>query len=65
MTAVNAEGATNARSAPTAVVPPNAGPQNQQRPSIEGEAKAGEELALDAGHVGSRRDLVRVPVAAV
>ncbi len=49
VTAVNAEGATNARSAPTAVVPPNAGPQNQQRPSIEGEAKAGEELALDAG----------------
>ena len=30
-------------------MPPNAGPQNQQRPSIEGEAKAGEELALDVG----------------
>ena len=49
MTAVNAEGATNARSGPTDVVPPNSGPQNQQRPSIEGEPKAGEELALDAG----------------
>ena len=49
VTAVNADGATNARSAQTAVVPPNAGPQNQQRPSIEGEAKVGEELALDAG----------------
>ena len=49
VTAVNGEGATNSRSAPTVVVPPNAGPQNQQRPSIEGEAKAGEELALDTG----------------
>jgi hypothetical protein len=49
VTAVNAEGATNARSAQTAVVPPNTGPQSQQRPSIEGEAKAGEELAVDAG----------------
>ena len=49
VTAVNAEGATNARSGPTDVVPPNSGPQNQQRPSIEGEPKAGEELALDAG----------------
>jgi hypothetical protein len=49
VTAVNADGATNARSAPTAVVPPNTGPQVQQRPSIEGQAKVGEELALDAG----------------
>jgi hypothetical protein len=49
VTAVNAEGATNARSAATAVVPPNAGPQVSQRPSIEGEARVGEELALDAG----------------
>ena len=32
VTAVNAEGATNARSGPTVVVPPNAGPQNQQGP---------------------------------
>lgn len=49
VTAVNAEGATNARSAQTAVVPPNAGPQNQQRPAIEGDAKVGEELAVDVG----------------
>ena len=49
VTAVNADGATNARSAATALVPPNTGPQVNQRPSIEGVAKAGEELALDAG----------------
>ena len=49
VTGINAEGATNARSAPTAVVPPNTGPQVQQRPRIEGDAKVGEELAVDAG----------------
>ena len=49
VTAVNADGATNARSEPTAVVPPNAGPQNTQRPSIDGEAQVGEELAVVTG----------------
>lgn len=49
VTAVNADGATNARSAQTTVVPPNAGPQNQQRPVVEGEAKVGEALTADPG----------------
>lgn len=50
VTAVNADGATNARSAATAVVTPTAGaPQNTARPSITGEATVGEELTADPG----------------
>jgi hypothetical protein len=47
--AVNADGATAARSAPTAVVAPSAAPQNTVRPSITGEAQVGEELTAEEG----------------
>ena len=50
VTAVNAEGAANARSAQTAVVTGAAGaPQNTARPSITGDATVGEELTADPG----------------
>ena len=50
VTAVNADGAVNARSAQTAVVGPNSGaPQNQTRPTISGETTVGELLTADPG----------------
>jgi hypothetical protein len=50
VTAVNADGAANARSAQTAVVTGAAGaPQNTARPSITGDATVGEELTADPG----------------
>jgi hypothetical protein len=49
VTAVNADGATNARSAPTAVVSPSAAPKNTGRPTIAGVARIGEELTADEG----------------
>jgi len=47
--AVNADGASAARSAPTAVVTPSSAPQNTDRPSILGEERVGEELAAEEG----------------
>lgn len=47
--AVNADGAAEARSAPTAVVTPSTAPQNTARPTIEGEPRVGEELTVDEG----------------
>jgi hypothetical protein len=47
--AVNADGATPARSAPTAVVQATAAPQNTARPTIEGTPQAGEELTAQEG----------------
>ena len=50
VTAVNADGAANARSAQTAVVGPNSGaPQNQTRPTITGDTTVGQELTADSG----------------
>jgi len=50
VTAVNADGAVNARSAQTAVVGPNSGaPQNQTRPTITGDTTVGELLTADPG----------------
>lgn len=49
VTAVNAEGATNARSAPTAVVTTSTAPQATARPTIDGEPRVGEELTADEG----------------
>lgn len=46
---VNAEGASEARSAPTAVVTPSKAPQNTARPTIEGEPRVGEELTVAEG----------------
>jgi len=47
--AVNADGASAARSAPTAVVAPSSAPQNTDRPSILGEERVGEELSAEEG----------------
>ena len=47
--AVNADGASAARSAPTAVVAPSSAPQNSDRPSILGEERVGEELTAEEG----------------
>ena len=47
--AVNADGASAARSAPTAVVAPSTAPQNTDRPSILGEERVGEELSVEEG----------------
>jgi len=47
--AVNADGATSARSNPTAVVAASAAPQNTARPSVTGEARVGEELTAEEG----------------
>jgi hypothetical protein len=50
VTAVNADGATNARSEPTEVVGSNAAPlTNTARPTITGEARVGQELAATEG----------------
>ncbi len=49
VTGVNAEGATDARSAPTAVVAPSAAPRNTARPTITGEPEAGQELTAEEG----------------
>jgi hypothetical protein len=47
--AVNADGATAARSNPTAAVTASAAPQNTARPSIAGDARVGEELTAEDG----------------
>ena len=50
VTAVNADGATNARSEQTAVVGSNAAPlTNTARPTITGQARVGQELAANEG----------------
>jgi hypothetical protein len=49
VTGINAEGAVNARSAPTAVVAASAAPRNTARPSIAGNPEAGEELTAEEG----------------
>ena len=49
VTAVNADGATNARSAPTTVIAPSPAPRNTERPSITGLARVGEELTANEG----------------
>ena len=50
VTAINADGATNARSAQTAVVASNAAPlTNTARPTITGEARVGQELTATEG----------------
>jgi hypothetical protein len=50
VTAVNADGAANARSAATAIVTASVGaPQNTTRPSITGDATVGEELTANPG----------------
>ena len=49
VTAVNADGATNAESAPTAVVTSTAAPKNTERPTISGTARVGQTLTADTG----------------
>jgi hypothetical protein len=50
VTAVNASGATNARSAPTAVVTAGgAAPRNTGRPTVDGTARVGQELSASEG----------------
>jgi hypothetical protein len=50
VTAVNADGATNARSDPTEVVVANVPPlQNTSRPTITGDARVGQELTANEG----------------
>ena len=50
VTAVNADGAANARSAPTEVIASNAAPlTNTSRPTIAGEARVGQELTASEG----------------
>jgi hypothetical protein len=47
--AVNADGATPARSGPTAAVTATNAPQNTARPSVSGEARVGRQLTADPG----------------
>ena len=49
VTAVNADGATSAESAPTAVVTSTAAPKNTERPTISGTARVGQTLTADPG----------------
>jgi hypothetical protein len=49
VTGINAEGAVNARSVPTAAVAPSTAPRNTARPTITGEAEVGQELAAENG----------------
>ena len=49
VTAVNADGATNARSEQTAVVTSGAPLTNTARPTITGEARVGQELSANEG----------------
>lgn len=49
VTGINAEGAVNARSAPTTVVAPSAAPRNTARPSITGDPEVGQELTAEDG----------------
>jgi hypothetical protein len=49
VTAVNADGAANARSAPTGVVAASTAPQNTARPTVEGAAQVGETLTAEEG----------------
>jgi len=49
VTGINADGAVNARSAPTAVVTPSAAPRNTARPTIAGEPEVGQELTAEDG----------------
>ena len=49
VTGINAEGAVNARSAPTEVVTPSAAPRNTVRPTIAGEPEVGQELTAEEG----------------
>lgn len=46
---INAEGATDARSAATTVVTPSAAPRNTVRPTITGEPEVGQELTAEDG----------------
>lgn len=49
VTAVNADGATEARSAPTAVITSSTAPKNVERPTISGQPIVGEELTAQDG----------------
>jgi hypothetical protein len=49
VTAANADGATNSRSGPTAVIASSAAPKNVERPTISGDAIVGEELTAHEG----------------
>lgn len=49
VTAVNVDGAANARSAPTAVVSRSTAPQNTARPTISGEPEVGQTLTAEEG----------------
>lgn len=49
VTGINAEGATDARSAATTVVTPSAAPRNTVRPTITGEPEVGQELTAEDG----------------
>ena len=50
VTAVNADGSTNARSAPTTIAQqPSAAPKNTERPTISGTARVGQTLSASTG----------------